>query len=51
MGDTKQVLLRLPRDLKDWIAEQAKRNGASQNSEIIRAVRDRMDRVQQEGAA
>ncbi|KEP68518.1 DNA-binding protein [Thioclava dalianensis] len=51
MTEKKALQLRLPGDLKDWIAEQAKRNGASQNSEIIRAVRDRMDRVQKEGAA
>ncbi|WP_428927867.1 Arc family DNA-binding protein [Marinibacterium sp. SX1] len=43
----KQLQLRLPPDLKDWIAAQAEKNGCSQNSEIIRAVRDRMDRLEQ----
>ena len=28
-----------------WLAEQAEKNGASQNSEVIRAIRERMDRA------
>lgn len=40
-----QLQLRLPPDLKEWIAAQAAANVSSQNSEIIRAVRERMDRV------
>jgi hypothetical protein len=39
-----QIPIRLPRDAKDWIKAEAARNGSSQNSEIIRAVRERMDR-------
>ena len=39
--------LRLPPDLKDWIAAQAKINGSSQNSEVIRAIRERMERQEQ----
>jgi len=31
--------LRLPQDLKDWIKSEAARNGSSQNSEVIRAIR------------
>ena len=37
------ILVRLPRDVKTWIERQAARNGASQNSEIIRSIRLRMD--------
>lgn len=37
------ILVRLPRDVKTWIERQAKRNRASQNSEIIRSIRIRMD--------
>ncbi|MFD0978044.1 Arc family DNA-binding protein [Tropicimonas aquimaris] len=40
--------LRLPPELKDWIAHQAQRNNASQNSEIVRAVRERMERTERE---
>lgn len=41
---TKQLQLRLPPDLKSWIEEQAEANAASQNSEIVRAIRERMQR-------
>ena len=41
-------LLRLPADAKGFIAAQSEKNGSSQNSEIIRAVRERMERVQRE---
>lgn len=40
----KSLQLRLPTDLKDWIAVQADKNASSQNSEIVRAVRERMER-------
>jgi len=39
-----QLQLRLPPDLKSWIEEQAAANAASQNSEIVRAIRERMQR-------
>jgi predicted HicB family RNase H-like nuclease len=44
---TKQLQLRLPPELKDWIAAQAATNVSSQNSEIIRAIRERMDSVEE----
>lgn len=44
MDDLKQLALRVPADVKDWLADQAKRNGSSLNSEAIRAVRARRDR-------
>lgn len=47
MTDRKPMQLRLPADLKAWIAEQAARNGASQNAEIVRTIRERMDRETQ----
>jgi hypothetical protein len=42
--DFAPILVRLPRDIKAWIEQQAARNGASQNSEIIRCIRSRMDK-------
>lgn len=39
MLDRKPMQLRLPPDLKAWLAAEAARNGASQNSEVIRALR------------
>ena len=44
MTNRKPFQLRLPADVKDWIAAQAEKNGSSQNSEIIRAVRAAMER-------
>jgi ribosome-binding protein aMBF1 (putative translation factor) len=40
-----QIALRLPQDLKDWVEEEARRNGSSQNSEVVRALRERQSRV------
>ena len=38
-----QLPLRLPEDIKDWLAVEAERNGSSQNSEVIRALRAAMN--------
>jgi hypothetical protein len=38
-----RLLLRLPKDVKSWIEREASYNGSSQNSEIIRSIRCRMD--------
>lgn len=45
MTDRKPMQLRLPHDLKLWIAAQAAKNTNSQNSEVVRAIRERMERV------
>jgi hypothetical protein len=42
--DWPRFMVRLPHDVKQFLALQSRRNGASQNSEIIRSVRERMDR-------
>ena len=43
-----ELKVRLPRDVKDWLVEQAAENASSQTSEIVRAVRERMVRQQSE---
>jgi predicted HicB family RNase H-like nuclease len=45
MSERRPLQLRLPPDLKEWIAAQALANVSSQNSEIIRAIRERMERA------
>jgi predicted HicB family RNase H-like nuclease len=50
MTDRKPLQLRLPADLKDWLKAEAEKNGASQNSEVIRALRAAMERDQQTAA-
>ncbi len=37
-----QMRIRLPDDVKAWLAEQAEKNLRSQNAEIILAVREKM---------
>jgi hypothetical protein len=44
MTDRKPLQLRLPPDVKAWLQAEADRNGASQNSEVIRALRAAMAR-------
>lgn len=40
----RQMQLRLPDDAKSWIKEQAEANASSQNSEVVRSIRERMER-------
>lgn len=40
-----KLLVRLPEDIKAFVEREASRNGNSQNSEIIRCIREKMDRV------
>ena len=42
--DWAKLILRIPPDLKAWISDEATHNASSQNSEIIRAIRERMQR-------
>jgi predicted transcriptional regulator len=45
-NDGVQLMIRLPRDLKAWLEERARRNCSTQASEIVRALRDRQDAEQ-----
>lgn len=45
------IMVRLPLDVKEWIEQEAARNAGSQNSEIVRSIRARMDRDQPAKAA
>ncbi len=39
---TVQVGIRFPADMKAWLEDQARLNRSSQNSEVVRSVRERM---------
>lgn len=39
----KAVLVRLPAEVKAWVENEARRTLASQNSEIVRCIRARME--------
>lgn len=43
--------LRYTHEYRDWLTRQAKLNGSSQNSEILRAIRERKERVELKVAA
>jgi hypothetical protein len=49
--DLPKIMVRFPRDVKDWLVEQAALNASSQSSEIVRAMRERMQRVQNKTVA
>lgn len=42
----KKVMLRLPHEAKSFVEAEAKRNHSSQNSEIIRCIVERMEKLQ-----
>lgn len=43
-NDLPKLWVRLPADVKEWLEKQSLRNASSQNSEIVRCIRDRMER-------
>lgn len=40
-----RITLRMPRDVRAFLLAEASRNLTSQNAEIVRAIRERMDRA------
>jgi hypothetical protein len=44
------MVIRIPRDIKCWLEQEAARTGASQNSEIVRSLRSRMETEQRSAA-
>ncbi len=42
--DWPKLMLRLPPDAKAWVEDQATKYGTSLNSEVVRSVRERMER-------
>lgn len=40
-----KMMLRLPPDAKRWIENEARKHGTSQNSEVLRSVRERMSKA------
>lgn len=45
MSEKSAIVMRFPQDIKTWLQAQAELHGSSQNSEAIRAIRERMDRI------
>lgn len=44
-------MLHVPPDMKQWLADEAARNGSSMNSEVIRSIRMEMDKEKPDGQA
>lgn len=40
------ILVRVPPDMKDWLERRSKQTLVSQNAEIIKAVRSRMEKLE-----
>jgi hypothetical protein len=49
-NEAAKMLLRLPHELKNWIAQRAQDNWTSQNAEVIRALRSQMESEQSASA-
>jgi hypothetical protein len=45
-GQSANVLVRLPPEVKEWLVAEAARNCASHNSEVVRALREKMERIE-----
>jgi hypothetical protein len=41
---SKRVLVTIPLEVKDWLQARAIYNGGTQSAEIVRSVRERMER-------
>jgi hypothetical protein len=41
---SKRVLVTIPNEVKDWLQARAIYNGGTQSAEIVRSVRERMER-------
>lgn len=41
-----RITLRLPQPMKDWLTEQKEEEGSSVNFEIIRSIKERMERTE-----
>ncbi len=48
MKDEAKLLCRLPLDVKGFLERQSEKYSSSMNSEVVRSVRERMDRVSTE---
>lgn len=41
----KKALIRMPLDVAKWLKSQGKANSSNMTAEVVRSVRERMDRV------
>lgn len=44
-----QLKIRLPSEVKSYLSSEASRNSSTLNSEVVRAIRERMERANKTG--
>jgi Arc/MetJ-type ribon-helix-helix transcriptional regulator len=44
--DATRLTVRVPADIREWLARQVRRNASSHSSEIVRALRERMKHIE-----
>jgi hypothetical protein len=44
-ADSKRTLVTLPRDVREWLEERARYHGATMSAEVVRSIRERMERA------
>ena len=49
-SQTTKMLIKMPLDAKAWLKSEAARNISSQQAEIVRSIRERMERAQEKAA-
>lgn len=47
MKEDAKLLCRFPSDVKDFLKRQSEKYGSSMNSEVVRIIRDRMEKVEE----
>jgi hypothetical protein len=45
-ADSKRVLVTVPLDVREWLEERAKYHGGTLSTEVVRSLRERMEREQ-----
>jgi hypothetical protein len=43
--DSKRVLVTVPREVRQWLEETARYNGGTLSAEVVRSIRERMERA------
>ena len=51
MTQNHRLLITIPADVRKWLRDRAIYNGGSQSSEVVRALREQMERLKSKPAA
>jgi hypothetical protein len=45
VAGSKRVLVTVPREVREWLEETARYNGGTLSAEVVRSIRERMERA------